>query len=150
MRQTILASLLVSALTPAVLAQTIGDEEYTAYQDQLAADTWSLVSLQETLDVVLSEHDSISEASEYDRGMLHLVAGDALRTVDIMRIRSRTMFTKVEDNYELYCLKGAPGPLPCADYKETYRAMIVDTIIQGTIFYTITKESRDILSQLNK
>lgn len=150
MRTALLVLLLLASPTSVLVAQTIGDDEYTAHLNQQVEDYWSLFSLQEMIGVVMTENDSVNQVSNHDQGMLLSVASDTLRTVVRMRQRGQAMFAKVEHNYEQYCLKGVPDPLPCSAYKETYRAMIADTLMLGSVYYTVSEDSWEVLSVLKK
>ncbi|MBY0538034.1 hypothetical protein K2P47_01395 [Patescibacteria group bacterium] len=150
MRQTILAALLMALPANVTHAQTIGDEVYTAYQHQLVTDAQYLISFLEELNFALSGHGSLSEVSEFDQTLLRYKADDMLQLVDEMRERGQAMFNRIEHNYEQYCLGSISGPLPCSEYKATYREMIADTLLLGTIYYMVTEESQEILSALHE
>jgi hypothetical protein len=120
------------------------DEEFINYQNEQNRDYWSMKALSSDLKLMLREYTTDSEASALDRAKLKNGATKNMIMVVLMRGRGKTMFEKVERNYELYCLEGAPGPLPCSNYRETYRLMIADTLQLGGAYYRVTEDSWEI------
>lgn len=149
MRISMMGVLLMAQTSP-VSAQTIGDEAFTMFRREQVADFQSLENFRDVFDIVISDYVSISEASDYDRATLREIAGETMFVVNQLRDRGKTMFVTVEKNYVAYCLKGIPGPLPCDDYRKTYRAMISHTIMLGRLYYSTREDYNYALSILDE
>ncbi len=134
MRSFILVLLLVVIHGISVQAQTTEDEAFIIYRETQFHDYETLETLNYLSNSILEKYGDISQAGAYERSILELNTEAALEIVTTMRDRGKIMFEAVEQNYDRFCLQRLAGPLPCDEYKLTYKVMIMDTLKLGATY----------------